>query len=42
MNNFIGGALFAGCAFSIVFLALIRIQLNKIVVDLQKVKNESK
>lgn len=42
MNNFIGGALFTGCAIAIIFLALIRTELNKIVVDLQKVRNEYK
>ena len=42
MNNFIGGSLFTVCAVSIVFLALIRIQLNKIVEDLNELKEELK
>lgn len=42
MNNFIGGALFSGCAVSIVFLALIRMQLNKMIEDLNELKEELK
>lgn len=42
MNNFIGGSLFTGCAIAIIFLALIRIQLNKIVEDLNELKEELK
>ncbi|WP_434794665.1 hypothetical protein TPDSL_17790 [Terrisporobacter petrolearius] len=42
MNNFIGGALFSSCLACIVFFALIRMQLNKIVEDLNELKEELK
>lgn len=42
MNNFIGGALFSSCLACIICLALIRTQLNKIVEDLNELKEESK